>query len=251
MDKLLALGLTLIVGIFILIGTLIVFFTKNNNKFIKFSISMAFGVMISLAIVELMPEAFELLESQSKTILKIVFFTTIGILSLAVLDKIVPHHDHGHEHEHGEMHNMMHIGLISSIALVLHNLIEGMALYLTTLEDLKIGILMVIGIGLHNIPLGIIITSAFYKGNNNKVKTFFISLGIALSTFVGGLIMLLLQNKMFNDYITGILICLTLGMILYIAIFELLPQMFCKKDKKINIVGIITGIIILLISRLF
>ena len=168
MDKLIALGLTLIVGIFILIGTLIVFFTKNNNKFIKFSISMAFGVMISLAIVELMPEAFELLESQSKTILKIVFFTTIGILLLAVLDKIVPHHDHGHEHEHGEMHNMMHIGLISSIALVLHNLIEGMALYLTTLEDLKIGILMVIGIGLHNIPLGIIITSAFYKGNNNK-----------------------------------------------------------------------------------
>lgn len=126
-----------------------------------------------------------------------------------------------------------------------------MALYGTALEGKKLGALVALGIGLHNVPMGMIITSAFYKGNNNKLKTTLISIGLSLSTFIGGLIMFVLKNKIVNDYMIGILISLTLGMLIYIAIIELLPQMFCKKNKKINIIGIMTGIAILVISQLF
>ena len=40
--------LTLVVGLFILLGTGFAFIFKNDKKFIDFSTSLGFGVMISL-----------------------------------------------------------------------------------------------------------------------------------------------------------------------------------------------------------
>lgn len=251
MSNMFALLLTLVVGLFIVFGALLVVFTKNNDKFMNFSISVAFGVMVSLALLELIPESFELIGPLDNTIVKIIFYTSLGFILLTVLDRIVPHHDHGHSEHDGEEHNMLHIGLVSSIALILHNIIEGMALYGTALESRKIGALVALGIGLHNIPMGMVITSAFQKGHQNKLNTMTIITFTSLSTFLGGLIMFIMKTSVVNDYVVGILICLTLGMLIYIAFLELLPQMLCKKNKKISVLGIITGVAILIISQLF
>ena len=51
--------LTLLLGIFIIIGAIIVFITKNNDKFIEFSISLACGVILMLITTHLLPEAYE------------------------------------------------------------------------------------------------------------------------------------------------------------------------------------------------
>ena len=59
MNTIWALGATFVVGIFILIGYLIVMKTNNNHRVMNFSISMAFGVMTSLVLLELLPESFE------------------------------------------------------------------------------------------------------------------------------------------------------------------------------------------------
>lgn len=250
MTNLFSLLLTLVVGLFIVFGALLVVFSKNNDKFINFSISMAFGVMVSLSLLELIPEAFEHMENQDNTIIKIIFFTSLGFIILTLLDKMVPHHDHGHHDHHEEEHNMIHIGLVSSIALILHNIIEGMALFGTAIENKKVGALVALGIGLHNIPMGMVITSAFIKGHQSKMKTIIITLFTSISTFLGGLIMFILKDKIINDFVVGILICLTLGMLIYIAFLELLLQMLCKENKRINIIGVLTGIVILFISQL-
>lgn len=251
MNNLFPLLLTLGVGIFIVIGVVLTYFSKNNDKFLSFTVSMAFGVMVSLALVELIPESFELLSPIPNTILTIVFYTSVGFIGLTALDKLIPHHDHGHHEHDGEEHNMAHIGIIASIALILHNIIEGMALFATAKESLKVGALVALGIGLHNIPMGMIVTSSFIKGNQSKQTTIINTIIISLSTFFGGMIMFIMRNKMLNNHITGILICLTLGMLIYIAFMELLPQMLCKEHKKLNIIGVVSGIIILLASQLF
>ena len=48
----------------------------------------------------------------------------------------------------------------------------------------------------------------------------------------------------------GILLGLTLGMLIYISIFELGHQIYHMKNKKVAILGISTGVILLLISVL-
>ena len=59
-----AILLTLFVGLFILIGSICGIYTKNNKKLTDFSISIAFGVLIGLSILEILPEAFGILNEQ-------------------------------------------------------------------------------------------------------------------------------------------------------------------------------------------
>ena len=248
-NEILGLVLTLFLGIFILIGSLIVFFVKNNNKFICLSIGMAFGVMIMLVIFDLIPEVLEVFSNYNWYIklLIVIALSIIGIIILKIFDLFIPHHEHD---EHIDKNNLHHIGIVSSIALVLHNIIEGMALYSVFSQSIKTGLLLSIGIGLHNIPLGMIIASAFYKSNKSIKKTLLISFSISVSTFIGGILMYLLSS-LINETIMGILLGITLGMIIYIAIFELLPHIKEEKNKKIPILGILIGIILILLSTLF
>lgn len=241
---------TLILGIFIIIGSLIVFLTKNNDKFVEFSISLAFGVMMMLIIVDLIPEAFEIIDYNSIWVrfVYIAMGALIGFLFLKLLDYFIPDHEDDLSTTSDDDKNLKHIGFVSSIALVIHNIVEGMAIYLLISSDLRAGLMASIGVGLHNIPLGMVIASTFYKSNHNKKKTMFIILGISLSTFVGGLFISLFHLSNIMEIVEGVSLTLTIGMLLYILTMELLPKIFHSKNKKITISGILLGIFMLMIT---
>ena len=253
--KILGLALTLLVGLFILIGNVFANKFKDNKRFTDFSISLAFGVIIALIVFEILPETYEVLRGELnlfRTILCIIILVLIGIFILKILDSFIPHHEHEahhtHKHKNDDCHNehLNHIGIISALAVIIHNIIEGMSLYLVTSNDLFSGLMMCIGIGLHNIPMGLVIASTLYSSNYSKKHTLIISIVVSLSTFVGGIIMFLLGSV---PVITeGILLGITLGMLIYIAIFELFHQIHHMEYKKIPNVGIVMGIMLLVIA---
>ena len=147
--------------------------------------------------------------------------------------------------------NLIHIGVMSSIALGLHNIIEGMAIYSSMLSSTKLGLALTLGVGFHNIPLGIVIGGAFYQSNNDKYKSILNILLVSLSTFVGGLLMFMFNINELSPTIEGILLSITLGMLLFIVLDELLPKVKKNIKNKAIISGITTGIIILLISMIW
>ena len=247
------LALTLVVGLFILIGTLFASKFNDNKRFTDFSISLAFGVMLALIILELVPETYEVLRGELslfKTIACIIILVLIGIFILKILDGFIPHHEHEAHHQHKHKnetchnHHLNHIGLISASAVILHNIIEGMSLYLVTSSDILSGLLMCLGIGIHNIPMGLVIASTLYTSNYSKKNIVIISLIVSLSTFVGGLLMFIVGGV--PHLVEGILLGVTLGMLIYILIFELFHQIYHMKNKKICNIGISFGVILLI-----
>ena len=253
--NLVALFLTLVVGLFILVGSIIGLKYKNNKRFTDFSISIAFGVIISLILFEVLPETFEVLNGQVgvvRAILALLILSLIGIVGLKILDLFVPHHEHEahhtHKHSNDNCHNehLYHIGIISSVGIIAHNLLEGMSLYLVAKTSLISGLLLCIGIGLHNIPMGLVISSTLTSNKFSKNKILKISLIVSIATFVGGLFMFILGGV--NELVEGILLGLTLGMLIYISIFELFHQIYHMKNKKIAKIGITFGILLLFIS---
>lgn len=244
-----ALGSTLIVGVFILLGYFIVKKVGNNHHVMNFSISLAFGVMASLILFELLPESFEHLNGSRTDFIPIcylVFFIAVGVCLLKFLDIFIPDH-HEKEHKKVDKDNLEHIGIVSCIALILHNMIEGMAIYTSVLSSVELGTLMCIGVGLHNIPMGMVLASTFYTSKKQDKKTKLIILLTALSTFMGGLLMFFLSSFM-NDFVLGILLSVTTGMIAYIVLFELLPHLLGHRKEKETIPGILLGVVILLMS---
>ena len=251
--NLIALLLTLVVGLFILIGTVVGISFKNNKKLIDISISIAFGVVITLIAVELIPEVLSIsIENlgRGRGLLIISILAFLGFIILQQLDLFIPHHEeHNHSHKH-ECHNehLKHIGIVTSVAFILHNIIEGMSLYIATITDLKMGLLLCVGIGLHNLPMGLVIASTFLNEYSKK-KITVISLIISLSTTLGGIYILF--SGIQSELIMGLLLSVTLGMLIYIAFCELLEQVLRIEDKKISYIGVVIGIVILLISVMF
>lgn len=237
--------LTLVLGLFIIIGAFLMHIFENKERFLVISLSMAFGVMVSLIFLELLPESFEIFNEKYSSIISIamiLIFSIIGFLILKILDKFIP------DHEDDDEANLIHVGIVSSIAIILHNIIEGMAIYNTFNTSINLGILLSIGVGLHNIPLGMVLSSTFYKSLSNKKKSNVIIFLISTSTFVGGLIMCIFNNVFKNEFIIGLLLSITVGMLVYINIIEILPKLIKSKDKKMIITSIIVGILKLFVS---
>lgn len=238
--------ITFLLGIFILIGALISYIAKDNKIVNQISFSVALGTLASLLILDLLPEAFEHLNDNY---LLIIFGALLGFAILKILDNFVPEHDCHHHHlncnHEFTKDNLNNLGIMSAVAVMIHNIIEGMAVYSITKVSVTNGIMVALGVGLHNIPMGMVIGSSLKE---NKHKNLILLLTI-LSTFFGGLSMMLLWN-LINDIIIGFLISVTLGMILYIIIFELIPVLLHLKRWNISGIGTLIGILIIIISSL-
>lgn len=237
---------TLLLGIFIVIGAFIALLINKKSKIIEFSIGLAFGVIVGIIVTDLLPEIFENLG------FRYIYIAIIGIVAgfviLKLLDNFIPDH---HEHKMSnseEKENLVHIGVMTSVALILHNIIEGMAVYSSCLSNASLGLALTIGIGFHNIPLGMVIASSFYHSTKNIKKTIFTIVLVSLSTFLGGFIMYLLNLESISSYILGGLLSLTLGMLIFIVIDELLPKISEIKNKKISIAGILLGFILIILA---
>ena len=239
--------ITFVLGLFILLGALISLLSSKNKNFTEFSLGLAFSVITLLILLELIPHTLETLNevnSSSSSIIILIIFAVSGVVMLKIFDLFIPDHDHDDES------NLEHIGIITSIALVLHNIIEGMAVYNITEVSLSSGLLISVGVGLHNIPLGMIISSTIYEGNKSKKKTALIILLISLSTFLGGVGMSLLKES-FSIKLQGIILSITLGMLAFISIFELLPKIIKTKDKKNIAYGMLLGIVLIILALMF
>ncbi|MEG0994821.1 MAG: ZIP family metal transporter [Bacilli bacterium] len=243
MQNIQGLVFTLFLGLFILVGAFIVFLTKNNKKFITFSIALALSVIVMLIFTDLGKEAYEMLGKDN--VLFFILFVILGFLLLKMLDIFVPDHEH-HEHETNkeDTKNLSHIGKLSSIAIIIHNVIEGMAIYTTIVSNPSVGFMVSLGVGLHNIPLGMAITSTLYQSNKDKKKTYIYIFALSLSTFLGGLLLFIFGNNI-SEFILGVLLSLTIGMLCFISICELLPRVINSKDKKTTVMGLLLGIILM------
>lgn len=245
MHNTLALFITFLLGLFIIIGVIIAFFLKKQKKVLDFIFAFALSILTMLILVDLLGHTIEHLGI--KHIYLFILFTCLGLLIFKIIDDFVPEHEDAKMTKKEEKKNIVHIGILATIALIIHNFVEGMAIYLTAANDINLGIMMALGVGFHNIPLGIIITTTL-NSDKNTGKYLFCIISLFISSFLGGLLLYLLNINTVSDIVIGSLLALTIGMLLYIIIFELYPKVKKTTNKKITIIGLVTGVIIALIG---
>lgn len=229
--------LTFLSGLFFLVGLIIYRFVPNKIGLTRVSVACALVVILGLIFLDLIPELIEIGKWY------FIIFAIIGLLILILIDKFIPNHEHDHheddEEKHEHINHMTHISTITIIALLIHNYIEGIALFGVASNDFKNGVVMLLGIGLHNLPFGFQIAPSI-KGKNIGLVILLI-----LSGFFGGVTFYLFGSL--NEVVEGIIISLTLGMLIHILVFELLKEVLTNIRKKETICGIIIGIIILIV----
>lgn len=229
--------ITSIAGLSTLLGTIFIFFKfKNKYRIINIALSFAAAIMITVSIFDLIPEGYNLLSGSNISLLWLLISINIGVIISMFIDKNI----------HGD--DLSRVGIISMIAIIIHNIPEGIATYIACNHDLRLGIPLAIAITLHNIPEGVMISLPLYysgKGRGIAILYTFIS---GLSEIFGALLSMLFLKNIMNDYIMGILLGIIAGIMLYIAIYELIPQAIKYKNKKVSIISFIIGVIIMYLS---
>lgn len=241
--------LTIIIGLFFFVGGFISLKIKDKDKLNNFCIAIAFVIILSLIFLDLGPEGFSLLrENYSfwKTVFIFIIAMLLGFYILRTLDLFIPTHYHEHFDDEQNIieHNshINHIGTLTLVSLIFHNILEGFLISGIATSDLKVGILACISVALHNIPLG---TQVFSEINWKENKVLILILGA--SSVLGGLGFIFARNVV-NSAILGVITSVTIGMLIFIVILELLPELVVLRKKKEIRIGFLIGMLLLIIS---
>ncbi|MBT4482593.1 MAG: zinc transporter ZupT [Candidatus Latescibacteria bacterium] len=256
--------LTLFAGLATGIGSALAFFTKRTNtKFLSVALGFSAGVMIYVSFIEMFPLALNSLVTElgnkvGNIITVAAFFG--GILLSALIDKLVPSFENPHEpHKVEEMEDieksarfrsLYRMGLLTALALAIHNFPEGLATFASALKDIKLGIPIAIAIAIHNIPEGIAVSVPIYFATGDKKKAFMYSFLSGLAEPVGAVVGYLLLLPFFNDTVFGILFAAVAGIMVFISLDELLPAAREYGEHHLSAYGLIAGMAVMAVSLL-
>jgi len=263
-DILFAFLLTLGAGLSTGIGSALAFFTKKTNEtFLSVALGFSAGVMLYLSFVEIFPEALESLGeatsgSNAYIITTAAFFGGIGIT--AIIDRLVPDVANPHEiravedlQESDEdlerkSKSLMRMGVFTALAIALHNLPEGLATFMAALESRALGVSIAIAIAIHNIPEGIAVSMPIYYATGSRLKAFVYSFLSGLAEPIGALIGFFILYTFITDMTFGIVFAAVGGIMVYIAVDELLPTAEKFGKHHLVIYGLIAGMAVMAIS---
>lgn len=261
-----AFGLTVLAGLSTGIGSAIAFVVKGRNfNFLTVSMGFAAGVMLYVSFMEIFPHALAHLDhSHSRHWGVAAFFG--GMLLVALIDKMIPHEENPHElmteeeldeQEPGQLERqnskngkLMRVGLLTALALALHNFPEGMATFVAALEDPSLGLTIGLAIALHNIPEGIAVSMPVYYATGSKSKAFWYSFLSGVVEPVGAILIFALFGNALDETVMSILLAGVAGIMVFISLDQLLPSARDYGAHHLSIYGMLAGMAVMAVSLL-
>jgi len=173
-----------------------------------------------------------------------------GIALIALIDMLVPSPGNPHEppSEDSDNTNLMRMGILTAVAIAVHNFPEGLATFLSALKDPQIGISIAIAVAIHNIPEGIAVSVPIFFATGDKKRAFWLSCLSGLSEPAAALVGFLFLAPFFSNIVYGLLFAAVAGIMIFISIDELLPAARRYGEHHISVYGFITGMMVMAIS---
>jgi len=139
--------------------------------------------------------------------------------------------------------------LQTAVAIALHNFPEGLATYVSVLNDPKIGAVLAIAIGIHNIPEGFCVALPIYYATGNRLKAFMWGALSGISEPIGALLGYIVLANRFSNVTYGIMFGIVAGMMVMISLKELLPTAY-RYDPGDTVVtySLIAGMVVISLS---
>ncbi len=233
-------------GLATLIGAIPIFIkvkTENITKFIVVSLSFSLAIMIGISITDLIPSSsFVLLQAyglKRGVIVSSISFT-IGIIIIKFLNREM--------HKEKFSNDLYKLGILNMLALILHNFPEGIATFMSSYQDLTLGLKLGLAISLHNIPEGISIAMPIYYATHSKKEALFKTFLSAIAEPLGALLAYIFLAKYITNSLISLILLLVAGIMISLAIEVILPKAKSYNLNKHLYLGLMIGIILLLIN---
>lgn len=231
-----------VAGLSTMLGTVFIFFKfKDSNSIILKALAFASGVMMAICITDLIPSSFLGFMNIYRVFPAFLFtaiFMVVGIIISMLINKYLPgNNDSASINNKG----LYKVGLISMIAIILHNIPEGIATFMVSNHDLTLGLSLALAISLHNIPEGISISIPIYYSTRSRVKALGYTFVSGISELFGAVFAYLFLAPYMNDFVMSTLFAVIAGIMLYIPVYELMPTSLSYRRNKSSIFYFIIG----------
>jgi ZIP family zinc transporter len=267
--------LSLLAGLGTGLGGLIVVIRKPGKRLFGFLMGVTAGVMITLSFLELVNEAWRLQGCLTATI-----GFAAGAIFMLVIDVLIPHmrfneveavhpeaivveqnvehdtrfgrHRHRHFHQHPRVvdQRLFKSGVLLALGITIHNIPEGIAVGVGYMHMPEFGMFIAMAILLHNIPEGIATALPLSQSGLGRWKAFKVALLSGLAEPIGALAAALFL-KFFSFLIAGAL-AFAGGVMMFITLDELIPAAREHGHQHYTAVGIILGaVFVFLLSGFF
>ena len=261
-DIWLAFGLTALAGLSTGVGSVIAFFAKKTStRFLSVSLGFSAGVMIYVSMIEIFAKAQRALQAamgdKPGAIATVAAFFA-GILLIGAIDRLIPQKDNPHEFKKLEIaaagqknkSKLLRTGLFTALAIAIHNFPEGLATFVSALQEPSLAIPIVVAIAIHNIPEGIAVSVPIYYATGDKKKAFLYSFASGLSEPAGALAGYLILLPFLNNVVYGLLFAAVAGIMVFISLDELLPAAREYGEHHLSVYGLVAGMAVMAVSLL-
>ena len=220
-------------------GIIGITFKNTSNKFLSFILEFAAGLMISIVCFDLVPEAMEL-SSLSITFLGI--FLGVGCMIIcdsAIKDKF------NSKAGIKKNNSLLKTGIVVGIGLALHNFPEGLAIGSGFGASFKLGISLALAIALHDVPEGISMAVPMKSGGMKPTRALLLTFASGITTGIGAFFGAILGSV--SQSLISLCLAFAAGAMLYIVSGELIPEsnkLYRGRIASIgNILGFVLGIV--------
>ena len=248
-----ALLLSFLAGAATMLGGALAFVIKKENlAALAIGLGFSAGVMIYVSFMELLPQAVKALQTSygmhgGEWGGIILFF--IGILVAGGIDWALPSH-HVEVHTLDPCDKLKRLGLFTALALAVHNFPEGLATFMASLKSATLGGSVALAVAIHNIPEGVAVALPVFHATGSRSKAFWYSALSGLAEPAGALAGFLILRRFLNEAVFGILFAAIAGIMVYIALDELLPTAHEYGEGHHVIWGVIGGMMMMAVSLL-
>lgn len=249
--------MTLFAGLSTVVGGFLTFFIKRTNiKALSIGLGFSAGVMIFLSFTEILKNANDMLMNFFPNFSQWLVFAgfTVGVITAILIDYFIPDHideDLFSVQEHcAHHHKIKRAGLLTAIAISVHNFPEGMATFFVGTQNIALGVSVAIAIGLHNIPEGMAVALPIYHATGKKRLAIWYTFLSGISEPIGALIGLFALQYFLPQATIGFLFAAVAGIMVYISFDTLLPLSREYGDGHYSVFGIMFGIFFIWASLL-
>lgn len=240
-----AASITLLAGLSTGFGGLIVALrTTPSNRFLAGALGFSTGVMVYISLMEMLPQATEEVGTARAVT---AFFA--GVAVIAVIDRLVPEEVNPHEeHEGAPSSHLAKAGVMTGLAIALHNFPEGFATFMAALADPVLAAPIAVAIAIHNIPEGIAVAAPLREATGRRWRAAGWATLSGFAEPLGAAVGFLLLLPFIGPATLGLSYAAVAGIMVFISFDKLLPSAIHTGHHHHSVYGVVAGMAVMAAS---
>lgn len=247
--------LTTIAGLSTGLGGVLAVLCTPTERLLAASAGFAGGVMLTASLTDLLPETLDFYAAYLPPLGSggaAVSLLALGMLTAALLGRLLPEEselaDRFGQGRDPARAAAMRTALITGAALLLHNFPEGVLTFFAGTADPALGLRTAAAIALHNIPEGLAVAVPFAYATRSRAAGVLAALVSGLAEPLGAVLAWLFLRRFFTPgFLTGTVV-LAAGIMVWVALAQLLPQAMAAKHRAAGIFGAAAGTLLMLLG---